>query len=252
MRVTSPLKSQLPLTATLNGSAAQTLPPNTYRNLNVSNPAGLVLGGNATVNGNLNMANGKLRLGSHTLTINGVINGMSKAKSISSNKSSSLSFGSGASGAVFFDETTLDSTNRFVDVSNNGIITLGNEMQVSVVFTPSNGVFNTSDSLTFVANFASEYAQLATGAGQINGNVHYEMYVTQGYHQIGSAVSTVIIDLNEGYFSDGAIYYWDETTSNWTKADSTQDFEAGRGYYVYFGQSLPTSTTSSLLQVKFV
>ncbi len=226
-------------TATLNGNSAQTLPPNTYKNLNVTNPAGLVLGGNATVNGNLNMANGKLRLGSHKLTINGAINGMSKAKSISSNKNSSLEFGSNASGTVFLDESAIDSTNRFVDVINSGTITLGNELQVSGVFSPANGVFNTSDSLTFVANSASSYAQLANGAGQLNGKVQYEMYVAEGYHQIGSAVSTTIQDLNEGYLSEGAIYYWDENNSNWTAADTAQNFEAGRGYYVYFGEVAP-------------
>ncbi|TNE81635.1 MAG: hypothetical protein EP332_03145 [Bacteroidetes bacterium] len=223
-------------TATLNGAAAQSLPPNTYRNLNVSNPAGLVLGGNSTINGNLNMANGKLRVGSNTLTINGAINGMTASKAISSNKNSSIVFGSSATGTVYFDKTASDSTNRFVNVSNNGSVSLGSEMQVSGVFTPASGVFNTNDSLTFVATSDTDYAQLANGAGQINGKVQYEMYVSQGYHQIGSAVSTLISDLNQGFHSDGAIYYWDETTSNWTKADSTQEFEAGRGYYVYFGE----------------
>lgn len=224
-------------TVTYNGSTSQDVVAASFQNLTINNSSGTVLSGNTTVNGTLTMTSGLIQLGSNTLSVNGTISGMSSSNSFSSNKSSSLTFGSGASGTIFMNSGSDDSTNQITNLDFDGSVTLGNSLKVSGIITPSGGTITTANSLYSVSSADNVYGQIAVGTGAFSGDVHFQMYVDSGYHQIGSAVSTEIQDLNQGgYLSDGSVYYWDASTSNWTIADTTSQFGAGTGYYAYLGK----------------
>ncbi|MFI5221300.1 MAG: fibronectin type III domain-containing protein [Bacteroidia bacterium] len=177
-------------TITFTGSTAQLISgsgSNAFNNLTINNSTGstVTLGTPVTVNGALTLTGGKLSVGANTLTLNGNFTGSSNNSISLNGTSSSITIGgSGAMGTLYFDQTTLQTTNRLQNFTFNRTgqtIVLGNTLEVIGTVTLSNGTLNASGFLTLVSN-SSGTARIGqiSGTGAISGNVTVQRFIPGG------------------------------------------------------------------------
>ena len=131
------------------GYAAWPTSGNLLIDVTINNNVGVVLMTDKKVNGVLSFTKGKLTLGSNLLTIGGTVTGMSATKSFVGSSSSEISIaGTGNVGSVFFDQTTLETTNLLKSLIMNttdvGSLTLGNNLTVRSTLTLTKGLILTS------------------------------------------------------------------------------------------------------------
>lgn len=168
-------------TVVFSGSSQQTMSGTVvpvFNGLTINNTSGVVMNAPVTVVGALAITNGKLAVGSNTLTLNGAISS-SAANSLTSNGASNIIIGSsGGSGTLFFDQTTPGTSNKFATVTVNrsgNTITLGNNMEVSTALNLTAGKLAIgSNTLTLSGTLSSSAANSFVGNGSssiiINGS----------------------------------------------------------------------------------
>lgn len=214
-------------TVTYNGGV-QTVGNYNYNNLTINYNGTKTLGGNTTVNRTLtisNPGNPQLAIGSNTLTLNGTITGLNtNQRNIIANGSSNLVIGgSGALGTLFFDQTTAGksfgtgntdyvplsqgTTNRLnnltINRTSSGIITLGNEVQITNLLTLTAGTLECGTP-TNGANLVMLSTDATTSSigdltnATINGKVNVQSFfkggtvaANRGYRMISSPIAEV-------------------------------------------------------------
>ncbi|MFI5222088.1 MAG: T9SS type A sorting domain-containing protein, partial [Bacteroidia bacterium] len=160
------------------------------------NSGTITIPGSVTVSAPVNLTGGKIAIGANTLTINGSFSG-SAANSLQGNgATSSLSFGTSATGStIYFDQTTSGTTNNFVNLTyncNGQTITLGNALQVTRTVTPTAGTLASGGNLTLISNSSGD-ARVAQGLGSyLTGTVIVQRYIPSSmrrYRFLSSPVS---------------------------------------------------------------
>lgn len=307
--------SQGPLGSTVeyNGTVAQTVGNYNYNNLTITNNSIKTLGGNTTVNRALAIQTGsaKLALGSNTLTLNGTFTGTA-ANSLSLNGASNLNIGgTGALGTLFFDQTTpgksfgtsntdftalsLGTTNRLnnftINRTSTGTVTLGNEVQITNLLTPTAGTLECGTpangaNLVMLSTDAttSSIGDLTNAA--ITGNINVQSFfkggtVNRGYRMIASPTAntgTFFAQLRERFLitcaagtTDGCdiaptkhptaqtLTSYNEPgltagAASFNPINHTSPMQIGRGYYFFFrgNRSNPSALTSSKINEPFL
>jgi hypothetical protein len=165
-------------------------------NLTINNPAGVTLGGNVSVNGNLALTAGKLAIGVNTLTLNGSYSG-SAANSLVGSSTSNLTT-TGTTGTLFFDQTTTGTTNVLKNLTlSSGTATLGNVLNITAgassgIVTVGSGATLTTGGFLTLKSDATGTASVGNSAGTISGNVTVERYIPakRAWRALTSPVST--------------------------------------------------------------
>ncbi len=143
--------------------------------------AGITNSGNLTLNGNL-------------LTINGIISGTG---TITGSPASNLVLGGSASGTLYFNQTTTDSTNALdsLNINTSGTVLLGNALHIVGLVTSTSGTLNTGGNLVLLSN-NSGTARIDRVIGTISGNVTNQRFIpakfARKYSFLGSSVSSSI------------------------------------------------------------
>jgi hypothetical protein len=170
-----------------NGSLAQvtgSLMPSTVNNLNINNSAGVTMSQSTTVDGTLTQTSGKLSIGTNTLTLNGPYVG-DATNSLTGSATSNLTT-TGTTGTLYFNQTTLDSTNVLKDLTiSAGTTTLGNALNSTAGSSSGTVTVGTGATLTTGGNLtlksdANGTAKVGITAGAITGNVTVERYIPLG------------------------------------------------------------------------
>ena len=168
------------------GSAAQTISTNdATRNLyavTVNNSNGLSIiapATNLTIANNFTLTNGKLTIGSNTLTLNGTVSGMTAANCLTGSTTSNITIGgTGSLGTLFFDATGAGTTNQvntfILNRSTSGTISLGNDVNIRTTLTLTNGLINTGSNKVILNSTGT----LGRTNGYVNGNL--QKYVATG------------------------------------------------------------------------
>ncbi|TAH00657.1 MAG: T9SS C-terminal target domain-containing protein [Sphingobacteriales bacterium] len=281
-------------TVTYNGGT-QTVGNYNYNNLTINNNGTKTLGGNTTVNRTLNIQTGtaKLALASNTLTLNGTFTG-NATNSLSLNGVSNLNIGgTGALGTLFFDQTTPGksfgtsntdfvalspgTTNRLnnltINRTSSGTITLGNELQITNLLTPTAGTLACGTpangaNLVMLSTDATTSSIGDLTNATITGNVNVQSFfkggsvaANRGYRMIASPTSntsTFFAQLRERFLitcaggtADGCdiaptkqptaqtLTSYNEPgltagAASFNNVNHASTMEIGRGYYFFF------------------
>lgn len=210
----------------------------------VNNPFGVVLSDNTVVT-NLTLSNGKLNIGSHTLTLGGVFTG-SATNSLTLNGLSNITT-IGSTGTLFFDQSSNSSrlVNNFV--LQSGSVTMGNRLAVAGIVTHTAGTLNSGGNLALVAADSVTYGQVAgTGSGTISGTMSMEMMIpgtNEGWRTFCSPLENVMLsDLgtqteinltNSAPSGDNRnVYQWVEATKTWGLV-TADELMNGKAYNIY-------------------
>ena len=170
-----------------NGSLAQvtgSLTPSTVNNLFINNTAGVTMSQSTTVAGTLTQTSGKLAIGATTLTLNGPYVG-DATNSLKGSATSNLT-ATGTTGTLYFDQTTIGTTNVLKDLTiSSGSATLGNALNSTAGSSSGTITVGTGATLTTGGNLtlksdANGTAKVGTTAGTISGNVTVERYIPLG------------------------------------------------------------------------
>lgn len=224
----------------------------------------ITIGNSMEVGTALALTNGKLAIGSNTLTLSGSLTSTS-TNCFVANASSNLAItGSGSLGdSIFFDQSSVGTSNRLVNLTFNRTgqtVKLGNAMQVTGTVSPTAGTLSASGKLTLISNAAGT-ANIASGGcttcSYITGNVAVQRFipaVARRYRFIGATVqSATLADWQTEIYITGSgagfdptassapsVYWYDETmitgnlNTGWTAATSTSNaIVPGKGYRVF-------------------
>ncbi|MCX6186050.1 MAG: T9SS type A sorting domain-containing protein, partial [Bacteroidetes bacterium] len=157
--------------------------PSTVNNLTVSNSAGVSLIAGTTVSGTLSLSSGKLSIGANTLTLAGTFSG-SASNSLTGSSSSNVSI-SGTPGTVYFDQTSLGTSNllKNLTLSGSGTTTLGNTL--NIVGGSSFGVVTVGGTATLASagnlilkSTSAGTAAIGNSSGTITGNITVERFIS--------------------------------------------------------------------------
>lgn len=165
-------------TIDFNNGANITIPAFGYNSLSISDSYTKTIPGNLTLLGNLSLANGKLAIGSNTLTVNGIVSSSATSYLIS-NGSSNITLGGSGSATIFLDPTSDGTSNRIETFTiNRGTttVTMGNSMHINTALTLTsgrialgnntltlNGTLTSSTNNYIVANGSSNITITGTG-----------------------------------------------------------------------------------------
>ena len=164
---------------TYNGSAAQVTGsglPATVNNLTVDNTAGLTASGSLTVNGVLNLTNGKLSIGSNTLTLAGTVSSMTAANCLTGSTTSNVTVtGTGSLGTLYFDQTTPGTTDNIatftLNRSSSGTATLGSNVRVGTSLTLTSGKLTIGSNTLSLAGTVSSMSSANCLTGSAGSNL---------------------------------------------------------------------------------
>ena len=217
-----------------------------------------------TISGPLNLNGGKLAIGANTLTLNGDFIGTNSNCLIGNGASSILTIGgSGTIGTLYFDQTTVGTSNRLKVFTYNRsaqTITLGNTLEITDSVTPTAGTLSTGGFLTLISD-ASKTARIAKGSGSyITGNVKAQRYIpslARRYRFLSSPISNATLeDWRQEMYVTGAgtgntigtlnTNGFDATVAN-SPSVYTYDETLNAGFHK--GWTGVTNTTSSLTNV---
>jgi fibronectin-binding autotransporter adhesin len=170
-------------TVLMDGTLAQIISGSTapsFNNLTIDNTAGVSMSAAVTTTGALSLTNGKLALGSNTLTISGAIS-TTTTNSLTANGSSNITFNSTGGNATFhLDQTTSGTTNRLgtLIINRSGsTITMSGDVQTAIALSLTgklaigsntlviNGSLSSSGTNCFIANGSSNVSITGNGAG---------------------------------------------------------------------------------------
>jgi hypothetical protein len=227
----------------------------------------VTLGGSLEVRNTLSLTNGKLGIGAGTLHLMGTLSSSATNCFVGNGTSSNLEIsGTGALGSnVFFDQTTVGTTNRIDNITINRVsqtITLGNALQVRGTFTPTAGVLASGGNLTLVSD-ASGTARIANGGctscSYLTGNVTVQRFVpsvARRWRFVGSSVQSATVSDWQGethvtgpggaangfdatLSNQSGIFWYNEATlgdlnQGWTAPTNTSNIlPLGRGYRLF-------------------
>lgn len=129
-------------TLVLNGSTTQNILTNNgvFGNVEINNTNNVNMPVSGTFNGLVTFTNGRLQINNatsnpvviNTVTFNGGVTGMNATRAIRSSNQTDVVFGGSTNYTVFFDQTTVGTTNRVrnITISGTGIVSLGNAISV--------------------------------------------------------------------------------------------------------------------------
>ncbi len=220
------------------------IPSGTYCKLIVSDSAGVVAGGDITVNTTLDLSLGSFNLNGKTLTLNGRVTGSGKL--IGSSTSNLIVNGSNKFDTVLFSQDIQGSTNRLNNLTINrgasisdGTFNLGNTVEVGNTVTLVNGTLHTQNNLVLIST-ATQTASIAAipASADILGNVTVQRYipsVVRRYRMLSPNTSSFTYnDLKDDMFisgSGGATNGFDFASGNQTTAYTYQESTTGgRGW----------------------
>jgi hypothetical protein len=135
-----------------------------------------------------------INLNGYMLTINGAISGTGV---ITGSPTSSLTLAGSASGTIYFNQTSNDTTNALNNlvINTSGTITLGNSLNIIGTVTPTTGTLTTGNNLTLISSSAGT-ARIDQVLGTISGNVTVQRYIpaksSREFSYIGSSISQSI------------------------------------------------------------
>ncbi len=189
--------------------------------LNAGSASAFSLSGNATINGALTFtgANNTLTIGARTLTLKGTVSGMTATNYFTGSTSSNLTIGStGVLGTLFFNQTTVGTTNKIVTflMNGGGSATLGNNLVCQTALTLTAG-------------------QLAVGAGntlQVNGS-----FTGSSVNYLTGGTTSNLTTGSSG------VYYFDPTTPGISNNFAAYTAAAGT---TSIGNNLSVGTTLTL------
>ena len=147
------------------------------------------LTGNLSVN-SLALTSG-INLNGFGLTINGAITGTGN---ITGSPTSNLTINGNATGSLYFDATTANSTNTLnnITINTSGTITLGNTLFVKGSVTPTAGTLTTNGNLILLSD-ANGTARIDQVSGTISGDITVQRYIpskaSRKYSFIGSPIN---------------------------------------------------------------
>ncbi len=258
-------------TINFNSSGAQNIPEFGYYNVSITDAATKTITGDVTINGNLTITNGKLAIGSNTLTISRTLTSSSVNCFIANGNSNLIINGSVALGSnLYFDQSNIGTSNRLNNLTINRTgrtITIGNALQIKGSLNPTAGTLATANNLTLISN-ASNTASITEGTGNyITGNVTIQRYIpavarrwrfmsspVNGSNLLdwrgetfitGPGTGNVVGTLNSNGFDATAtnspsVYWYDESVitgdfnSGWTNPSTINNtLSTGVGYRVF-------------------
>lgn len=246
-----------------------------------SGAATLNLGTALTVATTFTHSSGKLGLNGQFLTLNSSITFPTSATngSISGSTTSSLTIGgtTAVTNSMFMDQTSqaTSSLNSLTMNRASRTLTLGNNLNITNVLTPTTGTVSAGGNLTIIASAPTVMGRIGTmsASGAITGNVTMQAYAkggTTGWTTMGSPGLTgrTFADWNDdftitclncpnGYNVGGSNFCsidgYSETAGGLFSAapryiditNTTDAMTIGKGYWVYLGNS--TTTTSDIV-----
>jgi hypothetical protein len=147
-------------------------------NLTINNPAGVTLGGNVSVNGNLALTAGKLAIGVNTLTLNGSLTS-DATNSLSTTVNSNIVL-TGTTKTLYFDVS--NNTIKNLSITGSNTMTLGNALNITAgassgIVTVGSGATLTTGGFLTLKSDATGTASLGNSAGTISGNVTVERFI---------------------------------------------------------------------------
>ncbi len=166
----------------------------TFGNLELNHAGGTTFSmtGSPTITGALTFtgAANTLNVGAFTLTLNGTVSGMTAAKYITGGPTTNLTIGSsGALGTLFFDQTTVGSSNQIATflVTGGGSATVGNNAVCQTALTLTSGklIVGAAATLTINGTFTGNATNCITGGATSNittggSNTYYFDQTTPG------------------------------------------------------------------------
>ena len=196
-------------------TASSTISGATLANLTLNNATGFSLSGSPTITGTLAFTAGKLTLGSNTLNLAGSVSGMSTTNVLTANGLSNISMGGiGSSFTLFFDQTTVGTTNKVATFSQgtSGVTTLGNALVVATQLALNSGTVNDGGNVITVAGNVTGSAtesgtggiNMTTNGATVSGATINKLTVNNNITLSGSPTITGALALNSGILTTGA------------------------------------------------
>jgi hypothetical protein len=152
-------------------TSGSTISGATLGNLELSSAGGnFGLSGSPTINGALTFTNGRLSIGSNTLNLAGTVATMTTSNNITGSSTSNLSItGTGTLGTLFFNQTTLGSTNILnnltINRSSTGIVNLGSDLNLAGNLTVTNGSLRCSGANTLTMSGTAQSIVISNTSG---------------------------------------------------------------------------------------
>lgn len=224
--------------------------------VNTGNVLTLDPGANLSIQGNL-INNGRIDLGTNTLTIAGTNSGTG---TIRSNGGSLTVSGNGDLGTLNFDQTTDGTTNVLANLTLNrnstGTASLSNKLNLTGTLTLTAGTLTTNGHLHLKSTSATQTAQVVGGTNaNLSGNVTVERFLpwasanNSGFRFVGHPLrSNPVINTvsNLPVATNTLITYNESTNSYEGVSNRAANWPQGVGYGVFTDASNTLSFTGEL------
>ena len=213
-------------------------------------------GANLSIQGNL-INNGRIDLGSNTLTIAGTNSGTG---TIRSNGGSLTVSGNGNLGTLNFDQTTDGTTNVLANLTlnrnNTGAASLGNKLNLTGTLTLTAGTLTTNGQLHLKSTSASQTAQVIGGTNaNLSGNVTAERFLpwasagNNGFRFVGHPLrnAPVVNTVNNLPTANNTLITYNETSNAYEGVNNRAgNWPQGTGYGVFTNATNTISFTGEL------
>lgn len=213
-------------------------------------------GANLNIQGNL-INNGRIDLGSNTLTIAGTNSGTG---TIRSNGGSLTVSGNGDLGTLNFDQTTDGTTNVLANLTlnrnNTGTASLGNKLNLTGTLTLTAGTLTTNGHLHLKSTSASQTAQVIGGTNaNLSGNVTVERFLpwastgNNGFRFVGHPLrnAPVVNTVNNLPTANNTLITYNETSNAYEGVNNRAgNWPQGTGYGVFTNATNTISFTGEL------
>lgn len=224
--------------------------------VNTGNVLTLDPGANLNIQGNL-INNGRIDLGTNTLTIAGTNSGTG---TIRSNGGSLTVSGNGDLGTLNFDQTTDGTTNVLANLTLNrnstGTASLGNKLNLTGTLTLTAGTLTTNGHLHLKSTSASQTAQVVGGTNaNLSGNVTVERFLpwasanNSGFRFVGHPLRSnpVINTVSNLPIATNTLITYNESTNSYEGLSNRgATWPQGVGYGVFTDASNTLSFTGEL------
>lgn len=224
--------------------------------INSGNTLTLNAGANLTVQGNL-VNNGRIDLGTNTLSIAGANSGTG---TIRSNGGSVTITGNGDYGTLNFDQTTDGTTNVLANLTlnrnNTGTASLGNKLNLTGTLTLTAGTLTTNGQLHLKSSAANQTAQVIGGTNtNLSGNVTVERFLpwssagNNGFRFVGHPLRSapVVNTVNNLPTATNTLIAYNESSNAYEGVNSrTGSWPQGTSYGVFTNATNTLSFTGEL------
>lgn len=224
--------------------------------INSGNVLTLNAGANLNVQGNL-VNNGRIDLGTNTLSIAGANSGTG---TIRSNGGSVTITGNGDYGTLNFDQTTDGTTNVLANLTlnrnNTGTASLGNKLNLTGTLTLTAGTLTTNGQLHLKSSAANQTAQVIGGTNtNLSGNVTVERFLpwssagNNGFRFVGHPLRSapVVNTVNNLPTATNTLIAYNESSNAYEGVNSrTGNWPQGTSYGVFTNATNTLSFTGEL------